>query len=212
MILFSEPMYPADKVPFNADEINAINRRCYDAKADYWDRLPFPDFLPSWIQNYHDPVSGWQALDIGSGTGRLALWLRDRGFHVICLDPSPEMVRRTKALGLETIQTTIQDYSTNAKFGLITAILSLIHLPKVDMPRQLQKISSMLVPGGTFALALIAGQGEGLSEKQSGYPRYFGYYTSVEIKDLLQNDFECLAERRVEGPVVYLVFLLRKKN
>lgn len=82
------------KNELSTQAINALNQRCYDARADYWDRFPFADFLPPAIQRTFPSPKGKKALDIGSGTGKLALWLKNQGFDVICLDPSNEMVKR----------------------------------------------------------------------------------------------------------------------
>lgn len=85
-----------------------------------------------------------RALDIGSGTGRLAEWLQENGFKVLCLDPSTEMVKRCRSKNLTTEQTTIQNFHTDQIFGLITAVLSLIHVPKKDMSSQLNRITNWL--------------------------------------------------------------------
>jgi 2-polyprenyl-3-methyl-5-hydroxy-6-metoxy-1,4-benzoquinol methylase len=197
--------------PSNQPNINELNRKCYDARADYWDRLPFPEFLPQAILRAHDPHGGWKAIDIGSGTGRLASWLANHGYEVLCLDPSGEMVRRTKALGFPTLQSTIQEFTTAEKFDLVLAILSLIHVPKSEMPQQIEKISVMLVSKGVFALAMIKGQGEGVGETASEYPRYFAYYTRQEIMNLTRDRFDLIDELQVNGPVSYIVFVFRKR-
>lgn len=194
------------------ESIEALNKRCYDARADYWDRMPFANFLPAAIVRAHHPGSGFRALDIGSGTGVLAAWLAQNGYEVLCLDPSNEMVRRTRALGLPTEQKTIQEFSSTTKFDLILAILSLIHVPKKEMPAQISKIAGMLQPQGVFALAMIAGHGEGLGETGGGYPRFFAYYSREEILALVSNDFTLLAEHATGGSINYLVFIFTRKS
>lgn len=191
-------------------EIDTLNKKCYDARADYWDRLPFADFLPEAIIKAHNPQNGFKAVDIGSGTGRLALWLAKHGYQVLCLDPSDEMVRRTRFMGFTTQQTTIQEFTTTEKFDLVLAILSLIHVPKSEMPAQLEKISQMLNPEGVFALAMIQGQGEGVAETTSDFPRYFAYYNRQEIMALTRGSFDLIDEVKTPGPISYLVFLFRK--
>jgi 2-polyprenyl-3-methyl-5-hydroxy-6-metoxy-1,4-benzoquinol methylase len=157
----------------NIESINALNNSCYNARADYWDRMPFADFLPAEILRKHSHSVSMKALDIGSGTGMLAEWLVKQGFDVLCIDPSDEMVQRCRLKGLTTVQTTLQEFSCETKFGLITAVLSLIHVPKKDISNELKRISDWLEPGGTFVLALINGTGEGVREANTDYPRYF---------------------------------------
>ena len=194
--------------------INALNISCYNARADYWNRMPFASFLPTEILLKHTPSAGMCALDIGSGTGMLAEWLVKHGFAVICLDPAEEMVRRCKAKGLDIEQTTIQEFSCDKKFGLITAVLSLIHVPKREISTQLKRISEWLNPSGTFVLALIEGNGEGVGEQNSSYPRYFSYYTIQEVLDLTQSDFNCIFTKRTDAnfSITYLIFIFQKKS
>ncbi len=197
--------------PMSTDELNALNMQCYNTRASDWDRLPFADFLPNEILLKHQPVAGMRALDIGSGTGMLAQWLSKHGFSVLCLDPSDEMVRRCRKKGLETVQTTLQEYQPKEKFGLIVAVLSLIHVPKREISQELKRIASWLNPGGTFVLTVIEGRGEGVGEQYSGTPRYFSYYTRQEVLDLTQSDFHCVFEKRTNPPIPYLIFIFQKK-
>ncbi len=199
---------------YSTKAINALNIKCYNARADYWDRMPFASFLPAEILLKHNPTAGMHALDIGSGTGMLAEWLVKQGFAVTCIDPAEEMVMRCKAKGLDIVQTTIQEFSCDKKFGLIIAVLSLIHVPKCEISTQLKHISEWLNPSGTFVLALIAGNGEGVGEKNSGYPRYFSYYTRQEVLDLTQSDFNCLFERCIDAntSIPYMIFIFQKKE
>jgi 2-polyprenyl-3-methyl-5-hydroxy-6-metoxy-1,4-benzoquinol methylase len=196
--------------PLSTDSINALNVRCYDARADVWDRMPFADFLPKQILLKHHLQAGMNALDIGSGTGMLAEWLAKQGFAVQCIDPSDEMVRRCRAKGLNTFQTTLQNFHPKEKFGLITAVLSFIHLPKREMAQELQRIAGWLNPEGTFVLAMIQGTGEGIGEKHSSHPRYFSYYTKEEILALTAPHFGCVFYTETHGPVSYLVFIFDK--
>lgn len=52
---------------------------------DLFDRKPNIDLF------YHYAKKTGEALDVGSGTGRIALALADRGVKVACIEPSPSM-------------------------------------------------------------------------------------------------------------------------
>ena len=189
---------------FPIDEINAVNKKCYDRQADRWLRFPFRDFLPAWIDEH---TKQGTVLDIGAGNGTLAKWLQENGYQVLCLDPSDEMVRRCRAKGLKTIQATIQEYREKRQFDSIFAILSLILVPKAEWPAQVEKIRSLLSERGTFYLAVIEGESEAFEGEEC--PRFFSYFQKEEVLDLLSEKFELLDFRRSSD---YLIFALRKKT
>jgi len=114
----------------NDENILKVNNECYNHYADFWDRFPFPNAIPEALKKYYQPSLGTKVLDIGSGTGVLARWLKDQNFNVLCIDPSIEMVTRCQKKGLNTIKSTFQDFNSAEKFSVIFAILSLIHVPK----------------------------------------------------------------------------------
>ena len=67
----------------------------YDAEtADFWQRFP-RTMLDLFAQSVHGP-----ALDVGSGPGRDALLLQERGIQVTCLDASAAMIELCKEKGL----------------------------------------------------------------------------------------------------------------
>jgi 2-polyprenyl-3-methyl-5-hydroxy-6-metoxy-1,4-benzoquinol methylase len=189
-------------------EIDALNQRCYNNKAENWDRFPFGSILPKIILKYYPSELGSKALDIGSGTGILAHWLKQQGLSILCLDPSKEMVRRCREKGLATVQISIQEFQTNEKFALVFAMLSLIHVPKLEFSPQIKKIAALLLPQGIFFLGLIEGNGEGIAEQKSQYPRYFSYYTKEEVLNVIENNFKVVEYIRLEGPPNYLIFVL----
>lgn len=200
-----------NQASLNRLQIDQLNQRCYDNRADYWDRFPFPEVLPDIIHAFAPDSPNRKVLDVGSGTGKLASWLKKQHYQVLCLDPSEEMVNRCRQKGLECLQTTIQEYQSQETFSIVLAILSLIHVPKQEMKAQLAKISSWLPSEGLFVLAMIEGKTESIEEKASGYPRFFAKYTDDEIKKLLNNDFDLIFFHRFSGPTTYLLFAFKKK-
>lgn len=202
-----EYQMPNDKECF----INQVNQECYDHCASTWDRFPFPHILPTMVKkHYHFPLSK-KVLDVGSGTGILAKWLADEGFDVFCIDPSAEMVRRCKAKGLNIQQRTLQEYEPPIKFGMIFAILSLIHVPKEEFEDQIKKLANALEPQGLLFLGMLEGKGEGFFEGPP-YPRFFAYYSENEIRQNVGPYFEVIDYNYVKNGIGYMLFVLRKKN
>lgn len=192
------------------EAIDKINQACYDNRASVWDRFPFPHALPAFVKKYYHPSLGKRVLDVGSGTGLLAKWLADQGFDVLCLDPSQEMVRRCRTRGLKTEQCTLQAYQPIGQFGMIFAILSLIHVPKEDFSVQLKKLADALPEGGMLFLGMLEGRGEGVYEGPD-YPRFFAYYTPEELSAKVKPYFEQVDYDYAKGGGTgYMLFALKK--
>jgi 2-polyprenyl-3-methyl-5-hydroxy-6-metoxy-1,4-benzoquinol methylase len=194
------------------DKIDKLNKDCYDKRAAYWDRFPFERHIPQMINDLYNPTLGNRVLDIGSGTGILAEWMQRKGFDVLCLDPSDEMVDRCRKKGLNIRQARIQDFHSNDQYAIIFAVLSLIHVPKKEFSEQLDKIAAMLPENGLLILGMIGGTTEGVEEKLSGYPRFFAKYTMAELEALTAHKFEVTQKFTFDGPVQYLLLSLKKSK
>ena len=194
----------------NQEALDNTNKACYDSCTATWDRFPFPNTLPAFLEKYYNPSLGKRVLDVGSGTGVLAEWLKDQGFDVLCIDPSSAMVRRCHAKGLKTEQLTLQEYQPQESFGMIFAILSMIHVPKSDFSAQLKKMADALPEGGLLFLGMLEGKGEGFYEGPS-YPRFFAYYTPEEISNKIKPYFQQIDYSYLKGGGVgYMLFVLKK--
>jgi demethylmenaquinone methyltransferase/2-methoxy-6-polyprenyl-1,4-benzoquinol methylase len=121
------------------------------------------------------PLQPGPLLDIGAGTGDLALALRTR-FPERCIvgaDLSREMMRMavTKGRGhLRLIQADVQDLPfPDATFAGITTAFTLRNV--ADLPTVLKEIERVLVPGGRFACLEITRPQTGLMAAL--FNRYF---------------------------------------
>lgn len=197
---------------YDQAKIDQINQECYDNRASLWDRFPFPDSLPQFVAKYHPEHLGKRVLDVGSGTGVLARWLQDSGYEVLCLDPSPEMVRRCKEKGLQVIQCGIQTFQSREQFAMIFAILSLMHIPKADFAAQIRRLASLLPSKGILFLGMLEGRGEGYAEGPD-YPRFFAYYSPEEILKIVDVEFTQREYRYYpSNGVGYMLFVLEKRS
>jgi len=114
--------------------------------------------LPLWEELADE--AGGPVLDLGCGTGRVALHLARRGQTVLGLDRDPELlaalVERAGALPAEAELGDAVEFALGTRFGLALAPMQLLQL--LDPPQRagcLRCIASHLRPGGLAALAIV---------------------------------------------------------
>lgn len=126
--------------------------------ADYDQHRPgFPESLYVRLASLGWIRRGLRTLDVGTGTGSLALGLAQRGLDVVGIDPAPGMLdvagRRAQALGVDVRfrEGTAEDT------GLETASLDLVTAGHcwwwLDTPRTMAEVKRVLVPGGRLLIA-----------------------------------------------------------
>ena len=157
----------------------------YDTEViEFWQHFP-----ASFTDAFLAALPGKQVLDLGSGSGRDALLLRDRGLAVTCLDASAAMVAMTTRLGFTSYQADFAHIPfTSASFDGVWAYTSLLHIPAADMQRVLRTLHTLIRPDGALALGMIKGDTAGMVERPSmpDAARYFHYYGREEPQKLVE--------------------------
>ncbi len=124
----------------------------YDADLKLWEEL---------AEAAEGPV-----LDLGCGTGRVALHLARRGHPVIGLDVDPELVgalaERADGLPVETVVADMRDFGLEGPVGLALAPMQTLQLlpGAADRKACLRRVAAHLRPGGRFAAAILEGMPE----------------------------------------------------
>lgn len=118
-------------------------------------------------------------LDLGCGTGRVALHLARRGHGTWGVDRDPvllaELERRAAAASLpvEAACADVRRFALGRRFGLVLAPMQLIQLLGGPQERTtaLRSVAAHLAPGGTLALAIVEGvPGEACAAGAAGEP------------------------------------------
>jgi SAM-dependent methyltransferase len=119
---------------------------------------PVVDFLA-------ELAGGGAALELGIGTGRIALPLTQRGVRVQGIDLSPEMVAKLREKpGAESIDVAIGDFATtwvDGSFALAYVVFNTI----INLTTQeaqvacFENVAAHLEPGGCFVLEVGVGGG-----------------------------------------------------
>ncbi|MFP4176287.1 MAG: class I SAM-dependent methyltransferase [Candidatus Brocadiia bacterium] len=124
--------------------------RRYAADDAYFGRSP-----SRWITTYLDGETGGRVLDLGSGQGRNALFLAEKGYRVRAVDSSSTAVERLKSTAASrglNITAECRDITTlnppRGTFDIVLAITVLCHLKDQDVPRVAGTMMSALSPGG----------------------------------------------------------------
>src|SRR5688572_7081429 len=86
-------------------------------------------------------------LEVGAGPGVHARFFADAGLDVTCTDLSPEHVRLCleKDLKAQVMDFLSLDFG-GERFDAVMAMNCLLHVPRLDLPRALASISSVLKP------------------------------------------------------------------
>ena len=92
-----------------------------DRVADYYDRL-YPDTAPGMVGRLMELAGEGRVLELGIGTGRVALPMHDLGIEVLGIDASNAMVAELRAKpGGDEIAVAIGDFADVAVGGTVFA-------------------------------------------------------------------------------------------
>jgi SAM-dependent methyltransferase len=114
--------------------------------------------LPLWEELARDAPEG--VLDVGAGTGRVAIPLAQAGHRVIALDLDPDLLaelsRRADGLGIETLVADAADFRLERPVSLVIVPMQTIQLLP-DRSGFFESARRALLPGGRVALAIATG-------------------------------------------------------
>jgi SAM-dependent methyltransferase len=156
-----------------------------------------PDFYQSYANKYHDKTflvdpssflsplvtrltAGAVVLDVGCGSGRDLLWLKNRGFAVTGFERSPALAELArKNAGCEVIEGdfTTHDFSA-IQADAVILIGALVHVPQSDFEAVLRNIAAALKAGGLMLITVK--EGEGQSQGADG--RIFYLYQDPDLR------------------------------
>ncbi|MBI4150172.1 methyltransferase domain-containing protein [Candidatus Woesearchaeota archaeon] len=186
------------------EEYKAETKRTYDKYAqDYAERKQayLQKYLLNDITLFIKQLKGKRVLDIGSGPGRDAAYLKEKGLQVVCIDISPTQVELCKKKGLEAYEMDFEHLTFEKRsFDGVWAYTSLLHVPKNRFDVVLCQIRDVLNKNGVVYIGMKEGTFEGFREDAHypGHKRYVAWYTEEELKEKLMKYFMIVRVSRVE--------------
>jgi|SRR3989344_2368309 len=190
----------------------------YDKFSEYFDKK-FEEYKEKYMKSQLEECislfpKNAKILDLGSGSGNHSIFFKQKGFDVLCLDISKELLKKCRDKGLKTIEMDIENFNfPENSFDVVWAYTSLLHIKKEQLPKVLQKIKDILKEKSFFFISLEEGKGENFIKFKEGGKRWFALYEKEEIEKLLKKDFTILESWKViieKKKKVFIDFLCKK--
>jgi SAM-dependent methyltransferase len=128
-----------------------------DQIAEVYDRY-YGSYDPAAVAALKQLAGGGAALELGIGTGRVALPLQEAGVAVCGIDASEAMVRQLRSKpGGSAISVVIGDFAdveVDGRFALIFVVFNTFFnlMTQADQVRCFRNVAAHLAPGGVFVL------------------------------------------------------------
>jgi SAM-dependent methyltransferase len=175
----------------------------YDRDVERRDEAEYPEWKRLERQRFLGMLrreGARRLLEVGAGTGRDACFFREHGLEVVATDLTPAMVRRCREKGLDAhVMDLLQPDLPPGSFDAIHALSCLLHVTGRDLPRALEALHELLVPGGLLFLGTYGGQErEGLWPDGEG--RFFAFHSDEFMERAVSRCFETASFTQVPLP------------
>ena len=142
-----------------------------------------------------------KVLDAGCGPGVDSVYMSAKGFRVIGVDLSSQMLElaKEKSHDAEFQLADIREISFDDEtLDGVLASYSLIHLPKKDVPKTIDNFFRMLKPGGAICIGIQEGKSAEVFLPEPLKPEekmFLNVMSAKELKELVKNGgFEITSE------------------
>jgi len=164
-----------------------ITLRSYQAAAQrYADHSTAPSpALGAFLDRVADLVGAGRLLEVGSGPGLDATYLRRRGVDVWPTDATPAFVEMLRSAGHEVRLLDVRFGDLGGPWQGALAQAVLLHLDRAQFTDALDRVREAVVDGGVLAFTVKEGDGDGWSEAKLDLPRHFTYWRERPLRDAL---------------------------
>ena len=178
-----------DAFPRGGSDPDDITLAAYQASAPrYIERtLPAPPPVLAYLDRFAALAGQGHILEIGSGPGRDADYLEQRGLRVTRSDATPAFVGRLRAAGHDARLLDVRSDDLGGPYDGVLANAVLLHLSREQFRAAMHRLRQAVTTGGLLAVTLKEGDGGQWSTAKLGLPRYFTYWRETALRRVLQD-------------------------
>ncbi|MBC7565305.1 methyltransferase domain-containing protein [Candidatus Saccharibacteria bacterium] len=155
-----------------------------------------------------------QILEIGSGYGRDATYIEDKGFHVEKTDATQGFVDILVGKDPTSHTLNIVTDEIASTYDLIIANAVLLHLNDEQTREATKKIYNALHSQGTFAFTLKQGEGSAWQTNKDMAPRFFNYWHKKDVVKILSDtgftSFDAWVDETDSPSAIWIMVVARK--
>lgn len=200
---------------------NKVAISTYQKIADKYSNLYFDDLTDTpYIDTFLEKLPGKaKVLDVGSGPGQFTKYMMDRGFEVIGIDYTTEMIEIAKQKvpsgSFKQMDMRKLEFEDENFDGLLLAY-SLIHIPTEDIPETLKGFYRILKPSGYIEIIAQNGEADKIIDEpfMPSEKMFFNFFIKERLSKLLEDagfkiDYQIEAESQdpdsVSDKVIYTI-------
>lgn len=144
--------------------------------------------LLNWINTSLDLIpKDSRIFEIGSGPGRDARYIMQKGYDVTCSDASFAFVEYLNKKRHTAVQFNAIKDPLEGTYSMVFANAVVPHFTESDLRLVLEKVHRTLDHGGIFAFSAKQGNGEIWTREKIGDKRYIRYWQPEELKVILEK-------------------------
>jgi 2-polyprenyl-3-methyl-5-hydroxy-6-metoxy-1,4-benzoquinol methylase len=147
--------------------------------------LVLPPVLVEWLETVLAPYPRARVLEIGSGPGKIAEHLIERGHEVTLTDATAAFVEHLREQGHPAQSFNVLTDPVPKGHQIILANAVFLHLTRPQLASTLSHLLAGLPDGGRLAFTVKQGEGEEWSTAKLGVARYFCYWQPGPLHDLV---------------------------
>lgn len=173
---------------------NKISISTYNQIADIYTQQYFDDLSDTpYIDKFLNLLKpGSKILDVGSGPGQFSKYTHDKGFKLLGIDLSDEMLKvaKSKVPECDFQKMDMRQLNfNNESFDGILAAYSLIHIESAEVPDTLKEFYRVLKPGGFLQIIAQSGKPDQTVDEpfKPDSKMFINFFNKQQLNELMES-------------------------